>query len=386
MRTYEETHPWITFRLDLNKINYRGWMLLGEAQSKCEHLSGVPLVPGAAERLNELYLAKGVLATTAIEGNTLTEEQVKQRIEGKLELPPSQEYLGHEIDNIVDACNLIGKRIFSGSPTDLDVETIKEYNVLVLKDLSLDDDVIPGQIREHSVTVGTYRGTPPKDCEYLLKRLCAWFNSGDFSAPEQPQKVAFIILKAIIAHIYIAWIHPFGDGNGRTARLIELQILLSAGIPSPAAHLLSNHYNKTRTEYYRQLDRTHKSDGDVIPFIEYALQGFVDGLREQLEIIEIQHFTVHWINHIHHSFKGKNGKTDERQKRLMLDLAQQVEPLLVPKVRHLTPQITEAYAKLTDRTLGRDLRELEEMDLLIRTPDGYRANLDVMRAFLSTIR
>ena len=77
MRTYEETHPWITFRLDLNKINYRGWMLLGEAQSKCEHLSGVPLVPGAAERLNELYLAKGVLATTAIEGNTLTEEQVK---------------------------------------------------------------------------------------------------------------------------------------------------------------------------------------------------------------------------------------------------------------------------------------------------------------------
>jgi len=346
VRTYEETHPWITFQLDLTEINYWGWMLLGEAQSKCEHLSGVLLVPGAAERLNEFQ----------------------------------------EVDNVVEACNLIGKRIISGSPTEPDVETIKEYNALVLKDLPLDEDVIPGQIREHNVRVGSYLGAPPEDCEYLLKRLCAWLNSSDFSASKEDQKVAYVILKAIIAHIYIAWIHPFGDGNGRTARLIELQILLSAGIPSPAAHLLSNHYNKTRTEYYRQLDRTHKSGGDVIPFVEYALQGFVDGLREQLEIIEIQHFTVHWTNHIHNSFKGKNGKTDERQRRLMLDLAQQVEPLLVPKVRHLTPQITEAYANLTDRTLGRDLRELEEMDLLIRTHDGFRANLDVMRAFLSTIR
>jgi hypothetical protein len=75
----------------------------------------------------------------------------------------------------------------------------------------------------------------------------------------------YAILKAMVAHLYLAWTHPFGDGNGRTARLIEFHILLSAGVPSPAAHLFSNHYNQTRAEYYRQLDRASKSGGH--PFL-----------------------------------------------------------------------------------------------------------------------
>ncbi len=88
MRTYLATHPWITFKLDLTTATYRLWMLLGEAQSKCEHIAGIPLMPSVAEYLHQLYLAKGTQATTAIEGNTLTEEQVLQRFQGKLKLPP----------------------------------------------------------------------------------------------------------------------------------------------------------------------------------------------------------------------------------------------------------------------------------------------------------
>src|SRR5258708_25331431 len=95
-------------------------------------------------------------------------------------------------------------------------------------------------------------------------------------------KIIYGIIRAVIAHLYLAWIHPFGDGNGRTARLIEYRILLACGVPSPAVHLLSNHYNLTRTEYYRQLDRASGSKGEYIPFVEYAVQGFVDGLRQQL--------------------------------------------------------------------------------------------------------
>ena len=56
-------------------------------------------------------------------------------------------------------------------------------------------------------------------------------------------------------------------------------ILVISGVPAPAAHLLSNHYNQTRSEYYRQLGRASQSGGDVLPFITYAVRGFVDGLR-----------------------------------------------------------------------------------------------------------
>ena len=94
MKTCEKTHPWISFKINMTRAKPTFWMLLGEAASKCEHIAGVPLQPETAKRLHQLYLAKGAAATTAIEGNTLTEEEVLQHIEGKLELPASKEYLG----------------------------------------------------------------------------------------------------------------------------------------------------------------------------------------------------------------------------------------------------------------------------------------------------
>ena len=73
MRTFERTHPWLKFNIDLRKGDYEFWMAFGEAQSKCEHIANVPLVPATAEKLHQIYLAKGALATTAIEADGVTE-------------------------------------------------------------------------------------------------------------------------------------------------------------------------------------------------------------------------------------------------------------------------------------------------------------------------
>ena len=103
-RQYEQTHPWITFRLDLNQAHPNLWTLLGQAVTFCRQVSQAALHPDIAKKFKTLYLSKGVRATTAIEGNTLTEEQVQAQIEGKLDLPPSQEYLQQEVVNILRAC------------------------------------------------------------------------------------------------------------------------------------------------------------------------------------------------------------------------------------------------------------------------------------------
>ena len=68
--------PWITFEVDLTKMSPAFWMVLGEARSKCDHLAKVPMPPTYARELHEINLSKGVHATTAIEGNTLSEEDV----------------------------------------------------------------------------------------------------------------------------------------------------------------------------------------------------------------------------------------------------------------------------------------------------------------------
>lgn len=380
MRSYEATHPWITFQLDLRRVSHKLWLKLGEAQSKCEHIAGVPLRPTTARELHQIYLAKGAAATTAIEGNTLSEKEVLDLLEGKLKISPSKEYLAQEVQNIIDACNLIVKNVFDGTASAVSVDEIVQYNRLVLEKLKLEDNVIPGEIRTYSVGVARYKAVPSEDCEYLLTRFCDWMNSEFWVSDEN--RIAFGVLRAVIAHLYFAWIHPFGDGNGRTARLLEFRILLEAGIPSAAAHLLSNHYNQTRQEYYRQLDNATKTSGDVPPFIEYAVSGFAEGLREQISVIREQQWSVTWRNYVHEIFKDKNSKGDIRRRHLVLDLSSHRESVPISKVKELSPRVAANYSGLSDMTLTRDISELVQMNLLERTPEGIRAKQELILAFL----
>jgi len=112
----------------------------------------------------------------------------------------------------------------------------------------------PGEIRKTSVTVGPYRQPLAEDCEYLLDRLCSSLKI-EFERADVFDPISKSVLLAVWAHLYIAWIHPFGDGNGRTARLVGFTLLLEGGVPAPAAHLLSNHNNRTRSSYYMELDK-----------------------------------------------------------------------------------------------------------------------------------
>lgn len=379
-RSYKKSHPWITFRVDLREALPDFWIMLGECQSKCEHLAGVPLSPEINRYMHQVYLAKGVAATTAIEGNTLSEKQVLEHIEGTLELAPSQEYLKKEIENIIEGCNLVLGEIEAGTQPPIDVERIKQLNKIVLDGLKLaDPEAIPGEIRSSSVGAGRYRGAPARDCEFLLERLAEWLKSPDFVG-KPGTEIMFAILKAILAHIYIAWIHPFGDGNGRTARLLEVQILLSSGVPSPAAQLLSNHYNKTRARYYRHLDIART---DLIEFLSYAIQGFRDELRDQIAMVRDQQLEIAWINHVHKMFHGLKGFPHDRRKRLALDLSNSEGPVPFNKLTTVSARVAVDYKDRTYRTLLRDVKELQKMNLIKRNEKGlWEAKRDTILAFL----
>lgn len=381
MRTYEKTHPWIKYEGDFKKASPKLWLMLGACQSKCEHIAKVPLRPDTAKKLYQVYLAKGALATTAIEGNTLSEKEVLDHLDGKLKLPPSREYLTREIDNIVKGCNGILSSIVEGKPPLISLDRICELNRTVLDGLSLEENVIPGNMRAYSIVVGRYRGAPAEDCNYLIEKLVEWLNGPDFQTDED-LTIVYAILKAVLAHIYIAWIHPFGDGNGRTARLLEFQILLSAGVPTASAHLLSNHYNLTRTEYYRQLDYASKSGGDIVPFVVYAVQGFLDGLRQQLDTVWKQQWDVTWRNYVHEFFRDKTSPTQVRRRHLVLDLSLQAEPVLASKIPEISARMAQAYARRTYKTLVRDLNAMKDAELLTLNKKGYRARKEIILAFL----
>jgi Fic family protein len=387
-RTYESTHPWINFQAtDINRVPPNNWMLLGEAKSKCQHLAGAPLKPAVAQDLYRVTLVKGALATTAIEGNTLTEDQANGILDGTYAAPPSRQYQEQEVRNVLEALQELNDQIVRGERIELTTQLVKDFNHQVLKGLPLPDDVEPGEIREDSVGVGNYRGAPAEDCEYLLDCLVDWLNSPTFEHDDPELRFAVILAKAVYAHLYLAWTHPFGDGNGRTARLVEFAILANSGlVPMPAAHLLSNHYNLTRDQYYRELARASTSGGDTLPFLVYAITGFIDGIREAIAMVRDQQLQVAWVNFVHEQFSREpNTKAMERQRSLVLAMPMDGT---VPRgdLAGLTAKLAQLYANAGPRTLSRDLNHLVKMSLLRRRSGReYEACSDIVRAFLPPI-
>jgi Fic family protein len=359
------------------------WELIGEAKSKCVHIETTPIPPGVSNELSSLYLAKGALATTAIEGNTLNEKQALQAIKGQLRLPVSQEYQRREIENIVSACDLIASEVIRDREFKITPQRLADLNRQVLAGLELEDGVVPGHYRDGSVVVGNvYRGAPAADCEFLVERLSEWLNGEDF-APCEDRREKFMraFLRAVLAHVYIAWIHPFADGNGRTARLVEFGILTAAGVPAISAHLLSNHYNATREVYYRQLNQASRSGGELTPFLLYAAEGFVEGLEEQLERVREVNYNSAWREYVDERFAGKSTPTTRRRRELVLALPTK-EFVRRASIGRLTPELAVMYADKQSKTITRDLNELEKLGLIERRSMGIRAKAEVMLGFL----
>lgn len=357
---------------------------LGQCDSIIRALSDIPIRPVYRRMLLSVSLIKGAQSTTAIEGNTLTDEEVEKVNEG-IKLPPSKEYQEIEVRNILDALNELLKEVTTDNKLEIiSIDLIKRFNYLVGKDLGEHFEAIPGKLRNYNVIVGVkYRPPDYHDVESLLKQFCDWSVKEFHFAKGQDFRNS--VIQAIVSHVYIAWIHPFGDGNGRTARLLEFYILLRSGNPDFASHLLSNFYNETRNEYYRHLEKSTKT-GNLSDFIAYAIKGYRDGLNNILSLIQLDQFKTSWINYIHETFqtnkiKSKNENLNKRRRNLMLAIPID-KRLTIDEILNLNVDVASTYKILSRRTLMRDIKELIDLELLKNEQDIYWANIDLLKRYI----
>jgi Fic family protein len=355
--------------------------MLGECDAYVKALSDVPLKPEYRDKLLRVSLIKGAQATTAIEGNTLSQEEIEKLEEG-WRLPPSKEYLEIEVKNILEAFNsLLPEIVLEGKVRIVTPELIREFHQMIGKNLGEHFDAIPGRFRDDNRVVGQYLAPDYKFVPELVNRLCIWlrrefhYNDG--------QNFSTSVIQAIITHVYIEWIHPFGDGNGRTGRLLEFYILLRSGLPSIVSHILSNFYNQTRPEYYRQLDQARKKRS-LTGFIKYAVQGFRDGLKENLSVIQEGQFSIFWHYHIYETFadiKYTKKTAFKRKRELILEMPINQE-FDVDQIVELTPGVAKKYATVNRATVLRDLKELQQLNLLIKVGRKYKANNRILKALM----
>ena len=346
--------------------------MLGECKARIEIMQEAPLLPEARKELLRVTLKRGVLATTAIEGNSVTEAEYDEIILKKKDLPPSRKYQQTEIENMIGAFNDIISSIIRDNTDELITpDLIKNFHKKVISNLGDEAPAVPGQFRNNNVTVGRYRPPNYQDVPKLMVEYCNWLKA--YSLTHDASKIENAIVKAISAHVYFEWIHPFGDGNGRTGRLIEYYILMRSGFPLIAGHILSNFYNDTRDKYYRMFE-TCKEKRSLTPFFEYAIEGLRDGLAETYLKVNKSQIFVFWQRVIYDTFDQipyTKQEPHKRKRQVMLNfpLEEGVELKDIPLKTGVL-----AYGGLSYNTLYKDIKEIEGEGLLFFENNKFHAN------------
>ena len=202
-----------------------------------------------------------------------------------------------------------------------------------------------------------------------MKEYAEWINSEDI-------KNLSPIIRAALAHYHLGLIHPFGDGNGRTARVIEALLLSAAGIKYIPV-MLSNFYYRNIDDYYWAFSNSIKNrENDVTSFLEFVLKGFIEGLKEIKEKIIRLIRIMTFRNYI--TFLKKNRKLKQRQFDLLTIVLENEFTFTFQDVLE-NPQFGFLYRKVSERTAKRDLENLCNKKILLSIEEKkYQLNFKIL--------
>jgi Fic family protein len=221
-------------------------------QSASVELSWVPA-------LQKDSRSRNAHASTSIEGNPLTLEQVRAIEEGR-QLAAADERSQREVLNYFAGLRHIEKHARKRLVNHEDIFTL--HRILAEGVMDQGD---AGRYRSIAVTVGGYRPPPPGDVSGLMMELLDWWNgaSRDYSP---------VITSAVVHHRFES-IHPFADGNGRTGRALSLWELYRRGFDTHHIFSVDEFYWEDRQRYYRELEAVHRAGDDLTSWLEYSAAG-----------------------------------------------------------------------------------------------------------------
>ncbi len=380
---FYEKFPHLNFQYDW-KIDNNTSYLFGKCEELVKVISNTPILPEHYEKLKLVSFKKGARATTAIEGNTLTEADIDNLMKSD-KIPASKEYQILEVTNIIDKFNeLVDDVIIRDKSERITPELIKEFHRSIGKNLGNDFKAIPGRFAQSNRVVGSYKCPDNIYIEQLVNEFCNW-SFEKFQYFQNSKEYTFLnaFIHSIATHLYIEWIHPFDDGNGRTGRMLEFFILLRGGVPDIASHILSNYYNDTRSEYYRQIDLA-RNNSNLTSFIKYALIGFYEGLEQILITIHKGQKQVIWQKYIYDEFSDMQmSKRVKERKRALLMYIGIEEEFIAQDLMSIHPKISAAYANENLRTMQRDIDELFSNNFLKKLPGNfYMINDSILKGYL----
>lgn len=240
------------------------------------------LLPKQEIRLRRQALIRMTHSSTSIEGNQLNVRQVEAiYARQKIDAPARDIF---EVENYLNALRYIGKVVWQKQP--LTEKIILHIHHLVTENtLSREQS---GHYRKGPVYVVRRRLGFPQETVYMapeagrvpqmMSELCEWLRKSEGDAVHP-------VIAAGIAHQELAAIHPFSDGNGRTARALATLILYERGYDFRRLFALEDYYNKNRPAYYSAINIGKNYDERERDFTRWLLY-FVKGFAEEIEKVK----------------------------------------------------------------------------------------------------
>lgn len=379
MRTYEATHPWLSFRWDPRHLPSGTWVLLGELSALGERLARTALPASEGHEIGYRALLNGVLANAALDGNGLASEQVHELFEGELELPRAQQYLRTELENLVLATRQIRSGRIGSSP--LDPWALLQLHAQMMKGLPWSDEARPGEFRSVRTDITADGGIPAPEVPGALERLFDWLNGPAFDPTPGDNPLPVAVIRALLGHLYIQWIRPFAEGNGRIARLVQYRWLTDAGLPPATAHRFTVQAAATRQAYDRQLRSSMQAGGDPVGFITFMVRHAVDGSRALLADVDRTLQELSRDVHLDRTLVSGKGAVGVRHLKLIKALYQANAPCTPARIVRLDPELTAIYARLNPKTLQRDLVTLQQHLVVERTGSEVKATDEAFHPF-----
>ncbi len=271
----------VTYEIPKNWIKYQPESIvngLAEAKAGVLSLQTIPYQRHWVEVLQQIELKREVAGTSRIEGAEFTEKELDVALK-----ETSEQLLTRSQKQAHAAMRTY--RWITTIPNDRPIDSglICDIHSYIVTGAD-DDHCPPGRIRrqDQNVNFGNprHRGVEGgKECEVVFAEFAQMLQR------QYPEHDA--ILQALAAHYHLAAMHPFLDGNGRTARALEALLLQRAGLRSTSFIAMSNYYYEEKSAYLATLSEVRKRSYDLTPFMQFALKGITTQSRRLLT--EIQH-------------------------------------------------------------------------------------------------
>ncbi|MGS0743058.1 Fic family protein [Glaciimonas sp. GG7] len=333
--------------------------VLGKAQV-------VGMTTEALTRVVNAIWIQEIVATAAIEGQTLDFDQVRSSVMRKLGIADAGSSPRH-VDGLVDVMHdaiqhfstpLDANRLFRWQSALFPGGTSGIQRIEVGKFRTFTDPMLivsgrPGKEVEH------YRAPDSAHVQEEMARFLAWFN--------QPSATDGIV-RAAIAHLWFETVHPFEDGNGRIGRAILDMAIAQDARSAVRIYSMSRQLQENRTAYYDALNAAQTGDLDITQWINwFAIQFAAACMKSEVLIDLALEKAAYWATHAGHAF-------NERQRKVLQKL------LDAGDGGFLGSLTAEKYCKITGAskaTATRDLTDLLQKDALVVRGVGKATKYDV---------